>query len=182
LLEGPTGTDSIYALPQANAKLIGQLKDAGFRTLSDINDPSILNAAQQRFLAACRDGHRQVDRSHVKAFLDGLTYPLYFLDYETTQSVIPPFDGTRLYQQVPFQYSLHVQNEPGGKIEHHEFLHRENTNPVPALLNRMRGDIGDVGSALVWYEAFEKHATSKWRQWCRRTKHSSRGSMTVSST
>ncbi len=156
LLEGLTEPDSIYALPQASAKIIGQLEDAGIRTLAEISDPSILNATQQRFLIAWREGERRIDSGLITGFLDGLTYPLYFLDYETTQSVIPPFDGTRPYQQVPFQYSLHVQRGPGAAFEHFEFLHRETTPPVPALLDCLRADIGDTGSVLVWHQAFEK--------------------------
>jgi Domain of unknown function(DUF2779) len=156
LLNGPCQPDSIYALPQANAKLIGQLEDADIGTFSEIADPSILNGAQQRFLRAWRDGTRHIDHLQIAEFLDGLTYPVYFLDYETTQSVIPPFDGTRPYQQIPFQYSLHVQHEPAGPIEHREFLHRDTSNPVPSLLEHLRHDIGNVGSVVVWYQAFEK--------------------------
>ena len=48
-----------------------------------------------------------IDKDGIRAFLDTLSYPLYFLDFETMQSVIPQFDGTKPYQQVPFQYSLH---------------------------------------------------------------------------
>ena len=156
VLHGPCQPDSIYALPQASAKLIGQLEDAGICTLAEIADPAILNKAQQRFWRAWHDGTRRIDQPQIAAFLDRLAYPIYFLDYETTQGVIPPYDGTRPYQQIPFQYSLHVQSTPGGPIEHHEFLHRDTTNPVPSLLDRLRKDIGDTGSVLVWYQAFEK--------------------------
>jgi hypothetical protein len=57
---------------------------------------------------------------------------------------------------VPFQYSLHIQREPSGEVEHREYLHRDESNPMPALLERLRTDIGETGSVLVWYEAFEK--------------------------
>lgn len=88
--------------------------------------------------------------------LNTLKYPLYFLDYETMSGLIPYFDGHRPYQQVPFQYSLHVIREPGSKVEHHEFLHRENSDPSRPLVEQLLTDIGTEGSVLVWYEQFEK--------------------------
>jgi hypothetical protein len=49
-----------------------------------------------------------IDVNGIKEFLDKLNYPQYFLDFETFMPAIPKFDGTRPYQPVPFQYSLHV--------------------------------------------------------------------------
>src|SRR5690606_31235128 len=49
-----------------------------------------------------------IDKRQISEFLDKLNYPLYFLDYETMQGLVPYFDGQRPYQQIPFQYSLHI--------------------------------------------------------------------------
>jgi hypothetical protein len=57
---------------------------------------------------------------------------------------------------VPFQYSLHIQHEPGGELEHKEYLHTENSNPIPPLLKKLKEDMEGKGSVLVWYETFEK--------------------------
>ena len=111
---------------------------------------------RRRYLRARADGARTIDHDALGRFLGEIKYPVYYFDYETSQGLIPPWDGTRPYQQVPFQYSLHIQREPGGDIEHREFLHRDKSNPMPALLERLREDIGEVGSVLVWYEPFEK--------------------------
>ena len=65
-----------------------------------------------------------VDKKAVRQFLNGLTYPIYHLDFETFQSPIPPFDETSPYQQIPFQYSLHIQLSPRGEIIHKGYLGR----------------------------------------------------------
>lgn len=57
---------------------------------------------------------------------------------------------------MPFHYSLHIQREPDGHIEHQEYLRRDERNPMLALLERFRQNVGDVGSVLIWYEPFEK--------------------------
>ena len=92
----------------------------------------------------------------IKQFVDGLKYPLYFLDYETLMNLFPYFDGQRPYQQVPFQYSLHMLSAPGAELEWHEYLHRDNSDPARPLAEQLIKDIGTKGSVLVWYEGFEK--------------------------
>lgn len=102
-----------------------------------------------------------IDYEQVSQFLDGLKYPLYFLDYETMSSLIPYFDGHRPYQQVTMQYSLHIIRSPGAEIEHCEFLHRENSDPSRPLVEQLIQDVGTEGSVLVWYEGFEKARNSE---------------------
>lgn len=87
--------------------------------------------------------------------LSGLKYPLYFLDYETYAPAIPAFDGYHPYQPIIFQYSLHIQREPGGQLEHKEFLAESYTDPIKDLLKKLKEEIGPEGSVLVWYEPFE---------------------------
>jgi hypothetical protein len=48
-----------------------------------------------------------VDKKAIKCFLSEIWYPLYFFDFETFQSGIPPYNGLRPYQQIPFQFSVH---------------------------------------------------------------------------
>ena len=97
-----------------------------------------------------------VNKQEIERFLGDLQHPLYFFDYETMQGLVPYFDGQRPYQQVPFQYSLHIIREPGGEIEHKEYLHRDNSDPARQLVEQLIRDIGTTGTVLVWYQAFEK--------------------------
>lgn len=97
-----------------------------------------------------------IDRVEIGKFLDQLEYPLHFLDYETMQGLVPYFDGQRPYQQIPFQYSLHVLRSPDGELEHREYLHTENTDPGRAVAERLVEDLGDSGSIIVWNQSFEK--------------------------
>lgn len=102
------------------------------------------------------DAKPSVERPKIAQFLDNLEYPLYFFDYETLASLIPRFDGQRPYQQVPFQYSLHIINQPGGEVEHREYLHRDNSNPAPEVVKQLIKDVGGHGSIVVWFMGFEK--------------------------
>jgi hypothetical protein len=97
-----------------------------------------------------------IQQEQIKHFLGELKYPLYFLDYETLMSLVPYFDGHRPYQQVPFQYSLHILQSPDAELEWREYLHRDNSDPARPLTEQLIKDIGDAGTVLVWYEGFEK--------------------------
>lgn len=96
------------------------------------------------------------DYAGIKEKLSELKYPLYFLDYETHSSAIPSFDGTRPYQNVPFQYSLIVMESEEAEPNYFEFLARKFENPVPELLSQLKHGLGQKGSVIVWNESFEK--------------------------
>ena len=102
-----------------------------------------------------------IDRPAIAKFLEQLKYPLYFLDYETMMGLIPYFDGHRPYQQVPFQYSLHILESPEAELVHKEYLHRDNSDPSRPLTEQLIDDIGTEGSVIVWFESFEKSRNSE---------------------
>lgn len=102
-----------------------------------------------------------IDKEAIKQFLSDLEYPLYFLDYETMSGLIPYFDGHRPYQQVPFQYSLHILESTDAELTQKEYLHRDNSDPSRPLTEQLLKDIGDKGSVIVWFEGFEKARNSE---------------------
>jgi hypothetical protein len=107
------------------------------------------------------DTKTDIDKDAIKQFLSELEYPLYFLDYETMASLIPYFDGHRPYQQLPFQYSLHILESPEAELTQKEYLHQENSDPSRPLTEQLIQDIGDKGSVIVWFEGFEKARNSE---------------------
>lgn len=151
-----THSHPIHKLARITPKLMGELEDAGIERIQDIPEATSLNEKQKLQVHVTKHNKRIVKKEKIEEFLGSLTYPLYFFDYETFGSVIPPFDGLRPYQQVPFQYSLHKINSPDASIEHFEYLHSENTHPGLPLLQKLKEDIGEKGSVIVWYEPFEK--------------------------
>jgi hypothetical protein len=147
---------SIYNLAQITPEQLGNLEDMHISSIKNIPEDFDLKPVQKRQVEATKLGEAIVDKDKISKFLKKLEYPIYFLDYETLSSIIPPFDGLKPYQQLPFQYSLHILDSPDAQLEHHEFLHTLDSNPVPELLAQLQEDIGDKGSVLVWYEGFEK--------------------------
>lgn len=125
----------------------------------DIHDvPSDFNLTdnQRRQVDVAQSGRTVINSEGVETFLDRLQYPLAFIDYETYPSAIPRFSGCRPYQQIPFQFSLHILDKEGGELRHSEFLHTENSNPDQAFVEAMEEHLPSSGSVLVWSQKFEK--------------------------
>jgi hypothetical protein len=147
---------SIYKLCRLNPETIEWLEDNGIEALHDVPLDAPLNDHQLRQIEAMKTGVQKLDVDEIKNFLNELEYPLHFFDYETAMGVIPTFDGYKPYQQMPFQYSLHILPEPGAELIHKEFLHTENTDPVPELLKHLKEDFEGKGSVISWNMKFEK--------------------------
>ena len=152
----PLPDNSIHFLPNMDAEKSSKLIKDGIATVDEITDWTVLKPSTQKYLAAKAEGKLVVDKDKLNSFLSEITYPVYYFDYEASQSLLPPWDGTRPYQQVPFQYSLHILREPNGEVEHREYLHKDISNPMPSLIESLKANVGSEGSILVWYESYEK--------------------------
>jgi len=147
---------SIYNYGFLGAAKIGLLEDEGVEIYNEIPDSIALTKKQRLLVDATKSNKPTIEADKIKEFLETLSYPIYFLDYETMGGLMPAFDGLRPYQQVPFQYSLHYIEEPGGKLKHKEYLHTDNTHPGEYVAEQLSRDLGPEGSVLVWYQDFEK--------------------------
>lgn len=94
------------------------------------------------------------DLEGIKMELNSLQFPLYFLDYETYPTAVPPFDGYHPYQHIVFQYSLHVVRNNDSKPEHFECIELEG-DPSEKIVKSLMEHIGDTGSVVSWYKHFE---------------------------
>ena len=98
----------------------------------------------------------KIDVEAIRDIINSLKYPLYFIDYETYQSAIPEIKGTKPYQQLPFQYSLHIIQEKGAPIEHKEFLAEINDKDfIRHFAENMIKDIPQNGSVIIYNKSFE---------------------------
>jgi hypothetical protein len=151
----PIAPDSVYNLCRLRPALLKQLAKRGIQTISEIPADVELGPQQIAQISVVKSGRPKVHRLKIAHQLKKLKYPLWFLDYETTFPAIPDHDGLRPYQQVPFQYSLHVLDTPGGQLHQFEFLAEGRANPMPELARQLRSDLGDEGSVIVWNKSFE---------------------------
>jgi len=133
-----------------------ELYSSGIVTLADIPAGYKLNDKQHIQCSCIRNGKPYTDKEAIRQFLSGLEYPLYYLDFETFGIAIPLFDGTRPYQNIPFQFSLHIQETPEGELKHYSFLAEGRQDPRPGLLASLSRLIGGNGSVIAYNKSFEE--------------------------
>lgn len=87
------------------------------------------------------DSPPYIDNDSIRGFMKNISYPLYFLDFESFQPVIPQFDNARPYEQIAFQYSLQYIQQEGGQLKHKEFFAYPDGTPRRALAKQLCADI-----------------------------------------
>jgi hypothetical protein len=155
-----TKPESIYDLCQMDATTLQNLQANNISLIKDIPPDFDLKVKQRMQVEALHQGHPTININKIRELLSSYTYPLYFLDYETLSSLVPYFDGLRPYQQLPFQYSLHILDSPSAELRHEEYLHRDSSNPAGPLSKALKTHIGDKGTVITWNMSFEKSCNS----------------------
>jgi hypothetical protein len=147
---------NIFPLTKKSKSL--DLYQQGIVNVEDIPEDIKLSEQQQFAVDSAKhanEGELEIDKLAVQSFLDLLTYPLYHFDFETFQQSIPEFKGVSSYQQIPFQYSLHIDHSDDS-LTHKEFLGEEGTDPRQSLVEQLVRDIPLNVTTLAFNASFEQ--------------------------
>jgi len=128
----------------------------GVLKIAEIPDNYPLSEKQEIQRATAISGKPHVKTTQIETFLKNLEYPLHFLDFETFQTAIPMFDGARPYEQIPFQFSLHVIHKAETKPEHRKFLADGRNDPRADFMRHLKSSVEPSGSIVVFNAPFEK--------------------------
>lgn len=140
---------------KSGGKLSEELMKSGIVALKDIPAGIELTRHQAIQVECEKTVEPHVEPEEIRTFLDQLRYPIYLLDFETISPAIPVYDLSRPYQQIPFQYSLHVIRTPGDDGIHTGYLHCGKDDPRPEILKRLREELGAAGSIVAYNAKFE---------------------------
>lgn len=121
--------------------------------LADVPDEA-LNPLQLRVKTQTLANKVYFAKKNALADLSHHQGPYYFLDFETINFAVPIWRGTKPYQQIPFQFSLHRVGR-NSKYVHHSFIDLSGKNPTKAIAEALIAACGTRGSIFA-YGAFEK--------------------------
>lgn len=120
------------------------------------------SGTKARAIKVARSGERFIDPRAITNGVKNWKWPLYFLDFETIGPAVPRYEGTHPFQQIPFQFSCHVQedregnqgaapgNKAGAKLRHAEYLHMNQFDPRAAVAQNLVMAVGTVGSVVAY--------------------------------
>ncbi len=148
---------SVFNIPYAKMEKKLELFNRGVQLVHQVN-PELAGITDKRSVRAievARLGKPVVDGKAIADFLAKLVYPIAHLDFETDNPVVPPYDGLKTYQQMPFQASVRVQEKRGGPLVEYGFLGDGLSDPRHDLINFLVGKIPATGTVLAYYKPFE---------------------------
>ncbi len=151
---GRDADNHIFDLPRPSQSKFDDLVRAGIVRIEDIPSGFNLTDNQARVRDCALRGEPSID-ANLATELDRVSWPAYYLDFETVMTAIPLYPDVPPYTQIPTQYSIHQCSVPGAIVDHHEYMadpYRDcRLELAQGLIEHLPGD----GSIIV-YTSFEK--------------------------
>ena len=148
-----------------------RIADEGWADLRELPARFVSDPRAKAIIASVRTGKATATKG-LRAKLAALPYPRYHFDFETINPAIPLWAGTQPYQQVPFQWSCHVEQRDGS-VEHHAFLDLSGGDPREECARRIVALMGKRGGAVVVY--FKPFEETRLKELARDLPHHAKG-------
>ena len=125
-------------------------------TFEDLRSMNI-GPIQNMQIESALTGKEFINPAGIRKFLEKITYPIYFLDFETMQDPVPQYDGAKVYAQITFQYSLHIKPSATADYDHKEYLApSDGKDPRRKLAEQLCKDIPKDVCTLAYNKMFER--------------------------
>ena len=102
-----------------------------------------------------------IDTDALNRFLESISYPLHYLDFEAVSSAVPRYSGTRPWEHVPYLFSVHGEEAPGVPLTHQWFIMDPHRDQRRELLMSLLSALGGGGTVVVYGAAFEAGILSR---------------------
>ena len=139
-----------------------ELEADGYATIYDLPSDLELSVIHARQVKAVQTGRMVVERTLSKA-LAQFTSPLAFLDFETVSLAIPRWPGCRPWQQVPVQFSVHLEDRGRG-LAHHQWIADGPEDPRPALAEALVAACAGARKVVAYHASFERECIKQLRE------------------
>jgi len=145
--------DWIAYLPNLHQSKWDSLSSLGIKRIYDIPEKIDLSQSQ-KIVKECTVSGNDYVNPELTGDLREIDYPLFFIDFESASTAIPWLDGTKPYQQIPFQWSCHIMDSEG-KVEHRQFISDTAEDPRAQFTRTLIDCLGSKGT-IIHYTPFEK--------------------------
>ncbi len=147
---------SVFDLGGLRKADIFALYHKGRIRMDDLTETDLSSADAKIQLRSFQSRKPHVEKELLQTFISGLVYPLIFMDFETFMPAVPVYKGAHPYEQIPFQYSIHVIRLKGAEPEHFEFVAQPGKDPRKEFIESLLQTLGTEGSILAYNATFER--------------------------
>jgi hypothetical protein len=161
---------SVFDIYEKTTPAKHELYNAGISFFdAPLHATTLCDAAKKQIEYYNRPNNAYIDKATIKEFLDSLKFPLYSLDFETYQAVIPEYDGIATYEQVPFQFSLHVVEHPETEltdVKEAHFLDLSGADTRRAIAESLVKNIPYGACVVAYHESTERNIIDRLAKYC----------------
>ena len=151
---------SIFNIFNLGSKKQVELYSQDIVNIDDVPDDFDMTENQAQSVQNYKSKTTHIDTQRINEFVNSLSYPIYHLDFETFQQAIPEFKGIKPFEQIPFQYSIHIEYQDG-TLEHKEFLAEDGIDPRVQMAQKLCEDLPTNVTVLAYSMSFEKGVINK---------------------
>lgn len=154
--------ESVFSLYFMGRQKRFDLYNQGIIKFDQISSEAQLTAIQQMQVEAALTGKEFINKEGISGFIDSIVSPIGYLDFETFYTAVPKFDNQKPYQQIPFQYSLHVKNDY--ELHHYEFLAEHGSDQRVEFIETLIDNTSGLKTILVYNVGFERRILTELKQ------------------
>jgi hypothetical protein len=147
-------TDWVFYLPRRTPAQTDELRARGIEAIAAIPTDFPLTPRQNVIRDSIAAG-RPFVAPDLAILLHGFGPPACYLDFEAMMPPIPLYEGTRPYQTIPFQWSLHVL-VGDGTLYHREFLASGDGDPRRAFAETLIEALSGSDAPIIVYSSYEQ--------------------------
>jgi len=146
--------DRVALLPRMSGRRLAALEAEGIVSVSDI-PPDFPLTAQQTIIRSALASGRPFIAPDLARVLKTIAAPALYLDFEAFSPTIPVYAGTRPFQAIPFQWSLH-RVDADGELSHREFLAEGKNDPRREFAESLVQAVGKGKAPIIVYSSYEQ--------------------------
>ena len=146
---------SIFNLTRLNGQKKFELYNSGVIELQQLPIGYSLTDSQQLQVKSHLENSTYIESEKIQDWLQQLEYPLYFMDFETFMPAVPLYNNSSPNQQIPFQFSVHIQKGRTSDLLQVAFLGEPETDPRETFIKQLIKVVKGKGSIIVYNQAFE---------------------------
>jgi hypothetical protein len=151
---------TVFNLPALPNQKKWELYNSGLKYIVEL-DPLQFKGKTQKAIEVTQSNNLWIDSRPIKKELQKWKWPLHFFDFEAVGLAIPRFPLSKPYSSIPFQFSCHIWMTSTGELKHSEYLHVENSDPRPKLIESLLKNILPEGSIISYNKSFEISVITK---------------------
>jgi predicted RecB family nuclease len=146
----------IFSLPKLSVTAMEKLLALGIDTIDKIPEDFELNEIQ-KIVRNCVLTNTIYTSKNLKADLENLIPPFYYLDFESVVTVMPLYKNVAPHTQVLTQFSLDKVKAIGITPNHYEYIADQTRNCDKEIAEKLIEYLGESGSIMT-YANFERVA------------------------